>query len=152
MISTIPRFRQSPHKSQLNRRSGLTIVEVMIAAALLGMGLAGAYQVITISMQMRKHAYDYYIGTMLANNRLEQAQGITFGELTLLGEERMRIDETGGVDEQGRFYRTTSITTPWDGSAQLAMVEVRVEVPHPRRLADTGRETIVAIVLYNNED
>jgi hypothetical protein len=128
------------------------MIEVMVAAALLGMGLAGVYQVITISMQMRKHAYDYYIGTVVANNRLEQAQGIPFGELTLLEEERMRIDETGSVSEEGRFYRTTTVTTPWDGSEQLAMIEVRVEVPHPRRLADSGRETMVAVVLYNNED
>lgn len=125
----------------------MTLVEVVVALALLGIGLAGAYYAITAAMQARRFAHDHYTAALIANNQIERAKNLPFVQLILLNENGVRVDEIGQSSAEGRFYRTTAITTPWNGNSNVAQVQVSVRVPHPRSQASGSGTSTVATLL-----
>lgn len=130
-------------------RAGFTLVEVVVALALLAIGMAGGYYAVTGAMQARKFAHDVYVGTLLANNWIEHAKTLPFAQLTDLRETGVAIDEDGNVDPDGRYRRTTEVTTTWDGDPNLAGVTVRVLVPLVR---STGVSTQTVSSLLRRDD
>jgi len=128
-------------------RSGFTLVEVLVAMTLLGIGLAGAYYAISAAMQMRKFSHDQYIGTLIANNRIEFAKNQPFTQLVNLGETGKRVNEYGVDDDDGRFMRSTAISNFWAGSSNLASITVNVVIPHPLLAGGIGGTATVASVL-----
>jgi prepilin-type N-terminal cleavage/methylation domain-containing protein len=128
-------------------KAGMTLVEVMVALALLGIGLAGGYYAISAAMQARRFAHDHYIAALIANNQVERAKNLPFVQLILLSENNFRVDDLGQASQDGRYYRSTTITTPWNANTNLAQVSVSVRVPHPRLQASDGGTTTVATLL-----
>lgn len=114
------------------RSDGFTFVEVIVSLALLGVALAGIYSVITMAMQTRKHAHDYYVGTIIAGNQIERAKTFLFDELFEIREDETRVDERGVASPTGKFLRTTTVENV-PGNSELRQVNVLVEVPHHTR-------------------
>lgn len=125
----------------------MTLVEVVAALALLGIGLAGSYYAIGAAMQARRFAHERYTATLIANNQVERAKNLPFVQLVLLSSDNnTRVDELGQVSLSGRFHRTTSVTTPWDGNTNIAYVSVSVLVPHPRLQGGSGTSTVATLL------
>ncbi len=121
-------------------REGFTFIEVMIAMTLLVLSMAGAYQVVNMSMQARQNAHNYYTATIIANNRIERAKNVTFGNLEMLAEDNNRVNELGAPDPAGRYHRITTVdVNPIEGieEGKLTRIAVVVQAPAPT----TGRDT-----------
>jgi prepilin-type N-terminal cleavage/methylation domain-containing protein len=116
-----------------NTKAGHTLVEVLVASAILSIGMVGGYYAVTASMQARKFAHEYYVGTMIANNRIEQARELPFSQLTLLVENNTSVDAVGFASGDLRYRRTTRVTPTWGGNSNLTEVSVSVGVPMPRQ-------------------
>ncbi len=108
------------------------MVEVVVAVALLVLAIGGAYRVLAMSMSAQQTSRDYYIGIVIANNQIERAKSLTFGNLPLLQESNQRVDRIGTLDKNGRFLRTTLVEDSFGGDADLTRVTVIVELPPPR--------------------
>ncbi len=130
-------------------KAGLTVIEVVIALAILGVTLGGAYAVLLISIQNRAFAHDHYAATLLANNRLEHARHLAFSEVgDEFEEDAVRIDDEGVHDPEGRFFRSTSVTPNYRDDHRLKEVEVRIQVPLPRhRDRAAGTITMSAVLI-----
>ncbi len=136
-----------------SRRAGFTLVEVVVAVFLLGIGLAGGYRVITHAMQTRAHAHDYYLATVIANNRIERAKNLAFSEISgQLTERRIRVNELGVPDPQGRFFRSTLVVQNWGFDSKVTGIIVRVEVPHRTRGTRAGGGLVTLSTLLTEEE
>lgn len=124
----------------------MTLVEVVIAMALLAIGLAGGYTAISAAMQVRKHAHDYYVGTLIANNQIERARNLPLSQAGSLVETETPVDELGTGTGHLRFRRTTALETNWNGMADVTKIDVMVGVPLPRQsgFATTTVSTLLA--------
>lgn len=127
--------------------AGMTLVEVLVALSLLVIGIAGGYTAISASMKNRQFAHNYYLGTLLANNQIERAKNLPFAQLTLLRESNVAINEEGSTDSQGRFRRTTSVTTSWGSNPNESKIDVSVSIPLPLREGFTT--STVSTILVN---
>ena len=129
-------------------RDGFTFVEVVVAMALIALALGGSYRLLHITMQSRQVAHEYYVATLMANNRIEHAKSVTFANLTLLREDRAPVDELGISDVNGRYLRTTEIETNWIGQPRLTRITVTVHPPIAvRRRIDEQPSVLVSTVL-----
>ncbi len=124
----------------------MTLVEVVVAMALLAIGLAGGYTAISAAMQIRKHAHDYYVGTLIANNQIERAKNLPLSQVVSLVETETPVDELGTGSGNARFRRTTILETNWNSMAQVAKIDVMVGVPLPRQsgYSTTTVSTLIA--------
>ncbi len=127
---------------------GFTFIEVMVAITLLVLSMAGAYQVVNMSMQARQNAHNYYTATIIANNRIERAKNVTFDNLAMLVEDNSRVNELGAPDLAGRYYRTTTVDPMWGEEEQVTRIAVVVQAPAPTIGSDTeGPSVLVSTLL-----
>lgn len=135
-------------QNKKTNRGGMTLVEVMVSLAILGVGLTAAYFAVNSAMQTRKFAHDYYVATLIANNQIEFARNMPFSQLvTLRDDSNTRVDDYGDVDPSGRFRRTTTIGLRWGGDSNLTQVSVSVAVPHARIANTSGSTSTVTTLL-----
>ena len=121
---------------------GYSLLEVVVALAILGISLAGIYKVMTVSMQTRQVALNHYVATVMANNQIERAKNLAFGNLSLLAEDELRVDELGTTDANGRYLRTTTIEPVWGGESNLTRITVTVLPPAPNRRSSAGNDPV----------
>lgn len=128
-------------------RSGLTLVEVLIAVGLLGMMMAGFYAVISASTRTRIMAHNQYVAVTIANNRIERAKHMRIEELPLLVESGTPVNNLGSPDPDGPFKRTTTITPNQNGDPLVTRISVTVQAPRVRRGTTTGLTETVSTLL-----
>ena len=121
---------------------GYSLLEVVVALAILGISLAGIYKVMTVSMQTRQVALNHYVATVMANNQIERAKNLAFGNLSLLAEDELRVDELGTTDADGRYLRTTTIEPVWGGESNLTRITVTILPPAPNRRSTAGNDPV----------
>ena len=124
-----------PHPSRVH---GYTFIEIVVAMAILALAMAGIYRVMTVSMQARQVSQNHYVATVMANNRIERAKNLTYGNLSLLEETDRPVDELGAPDLAGRYLRTTEIEPDYGGETNVTRVTVTVVPPSPNRRSDEG--------------
>lgn len=103
---------------------GFTLLEVIVALALLGLLFAGAFGVLAAGMKASRAATNY-TGAVLEAERILQ-------DVLANG---MAVDRKDGVSEQGYRWRAEQIREPsWnsEGPAQLLRVQVSVWWPSSR--------------------
>jgi len=135
------------NSQNLSSKAGLTLVEVVVAISLLAIGLAGSYYGVNMAMQARKFSHDSYVGTLIANNRIEFAKNQPYSQLVNLGESNKKVDEYGNDDSDGRYSRTTTISTLWGGNSNATAITVSVKIPHPRLSDGSGGTATVSTIL-----
>lgn len=108
------------------RRSGFTLVEVVIALALIVIVLGGAYSLVIHAARVSRMARDHYIAVNLAKNRIERARNFRYADLYLLAESNQVMDENGGPSDSGRFRRTTAVDSVSRPGMTVVTVTVRV--------------------------
>ncbi len=117
---------------------GYTFIEIVVAMAILAVAMAGVYRVMTVSMRVRQASQNHYVATVMANNRIERAKNLTFGNLVLLEEQDHLVDELGTPDLAGRYLRTTEIEPNYGGETNVTRITVTVVPPSPNRRSDEG--------------
>ncbi|GEM_PF-1210248 len=116
----------------INPPRGVTLVEVLFSAVIIGVVLSGVLftfvQIVDIS---RRTDYEY-VATNLAKSRIERIRGYIdvngFDSVTdeRFGEDEAHFDQNGVPDENGDFIRSTTITTGYTGSERLTKVDVNL--------------------------
>ena len=122
------------------RRSGLTLVEVVIAVFLLGMCISGACALVLHTKKLNDVARAHYVAANIARNRLERARTIDFTALSLLAEYDVVVDHNGNPDPNGNYSRSTAVT-----NVKANLAEVSVTVGIRNRVSGTfkGEDEIV---------
>lgn len=112
-----------------DRRRGFTLIEVVVALAVVAIGMLAVFRVIGDAAGSVEYLRDRTLAGWIADNRIT--------ELRLAGE-LPSVDESGGdLDYAGRHWHWTAVVsqTPVDG---LRRVDVRV------RLADAPEDSALA--------
>lgn len=93
-------------------RRGFTITETIVAITLSAMVLVASYPLLTSTTRKLYQARDHYTATTLCLAAIERGRELPYEQTgVLLGkDDKVRIDETGANNAQGRFQRTTSVT------------------------------------------
>lgn len=109
-----------------NAGQGFSLTEAVVALAILLLAVVGCYILIGKAAALNKSARDHYVAILLANNRLELAKTRLYSDLSTLAETRLRVDEYGGPDPEGRFRRTTLVNTNYNTNLTevIALVEI----------------------------
>ena len=111
-----------------NRQRGMTVVELMVAMALLVMILAAAFPLVEQMMSRFQMARDHYVAASLCQGRIERARGVPYSNLELFRETDTQVDDFGNAaTPAGRFRRTTVVTvnTP---TTNMTLMRVRTDI------------------------
>lgn len=126
----------------VNNRIGFTLIESMVSVVLLGMVIAGSYILMNRSAQLVRSARNHYIAINLGKNRIERARTMQYGDLRLLAETKVIVDDNGIPFSSGDFRRTTIVET--NATPGLTAVTVSNEVRNVRTRAFQGESESVS--------
>jgi prepilin-type N-terminal cleavage/methylation domain-containing protein len=104
-------------------RSGMTLIETLVALFVLGICIAGMCGLVVTVKQVNDRARDHYTAINLAKNRTERAKMFDFAEVPEFAEIGTVIDKHGSPTSAGRFQRITTVT-----AVKSNLYEVVVEV------------------------
>jgi len=126
-------------------RAGMTLVEAVVALALLGVVALGAYRLIVVGLQLNRMARLHHQAIVLANSRLERARNFRYEDLGLIVENATLLNAAGTTDEEGAFRRSTAVNTNY--AAGLSRVQVTVEIRDPRTGSFAGETETVSTLM-----
>ncbi len=118
----------------------------MVALFLLVFVMAGVYRTMAMSARLRVTAHGHYLAVIIANNRIERAKNVGFGELPFMVEDSVRVNDQGVPDADGRFRRTTAVHMEHGGNPRLARMTVTVELPASRARSDRVFESVTTLL------
>ncbi len=142
--------------SRCGSRSGMTLIEIMIASGLLLLFLTAATGVLVSTTHALDLVRQRTTAAALAWSRIERARFMDFAMLPELAEgpPGMRIDASGVPDEEGRFRRRTFVNITTNG---LPLANLRVQVWSMDRRSGDFRgdpetvETVIAQIEWAGE-
>lgn len=108
-----------------SRKSGLGLVEVIIALFIFASTIAGMCALMVMMRTAGDRARDHYVAINLAKNRLERAMSFGFDQLALFAESQVMLNGQGAPAAAGDFRRTTTVATI---TPSLKEVRVTVEI------------------------
>ncbi len=114
----------------MRRKCGSSLIETLIALALLATFVSGASILIVMNHRLTDKAQDHYSAINIAKDQIEQVRNLRnmdFAQLLALQENGVRIDKTGRIDTHGLFRRSTRITKD-SHNDYLINVQVRVDL------------------------
>lgn len=109
----------------MDPRSGVTLVETIVAVTILGFCITGFALLVAMSKEISDQARNHYVAANLAKNRVESARILKFSQLIYLKESQVIVNDSGLADPSGDFRRTTTVTPK---STNLAEIVVFVAV------------------------
>ncbi len=129
-------------------KHGITLVEVMGSVLVFMIGLGALLAIFTQTGSSGLRAEYAYTAHNLARSHLETLRSVSFNDLSVAGETSTLINEYGVADDEGRFVRSTTVTTSYSGDANLT--QVMVTVNYTFRGAQSPSPMQVSAVLYRN--
>ena len=130
----------------LDGRSGLTLVETIVALTLFAFFIGGVCGLLNMVKEASDSARDHYVAANLAKNRIERAKEFGYENVPLFVESDVVLDESGKADTDGRYQRSTTITMP---STNLYLVSVSVEIRNRRTLGFGVEDEVVQTYITN---
>lgn len=127
---------------------GVTIIELMVSVLIFGIGIAAIFSVCTQSVGMARKSDAAYTAYNLAKNRIETLRSVAFSDLSSAAETSTLLDAAGTPDPDGTFKRSTTVTTNYQGDANLISVDVTVS--YQVRGEQSPNPLEMATVLYKN--
>jgi len=92
------------------RQCGMTVLELMVAMALLVTIMAAAFPMVDQMLSRFQMARDHYVAASLCQARIERARGTPYSDLALYRESNAQVDDFGNASVPGgRFRRTTRV-------------------------------------------
>ncbi len=110
------------------KQCGMTVLELMVAMALLIMIMAAAFPMIDQMLSRFQMARDHYVAASLCQARIERARGTPYSDLALYRETNAQVDDFGNASvPSGRFRRTTSVVVDAPAAGMTTMT-VRTDI------------------------
>jgi prepilin-type N-terminal cleavage/methylation domain-containing protein len=104
-------MKKQASKAFINKRAGVTLLEVLIASAIIVIFCSGFFLALITSLKSQWLASTHYRAMNLAKNRIQHARTVDFGTLPLMAEDSVKIDEEGNLSITGQYIRTTTVNT-----------------------------------------
>jgi len=115
--------------SGYGENSGMTLVETIVALAVFALCVGGICALVVHSKATGDLARDHYTAVNIAKNRIERAKEYDFDELYNFLETDVEVDRAGNPDPDGRFRRTTLVSSAAENLAEITViVEIRSRV------------------------
>jgi type II secretory pathway pseudopilin PulG len=133
-------------KRRSGGRSGISVVETVVAVMIVLMVLAVAMPLVTRLHFTVRRGRDHYVAVSLALATLELARKQDYELLPRMAELRRVVNDQGNYDSAGWFRRTVAVRTDTP-SAGLTEVAVDIEI-RDRRSGEFRGETEHAASLY----
>ena len=125
---------------------GLSLVENMMAVGLFLIGISAIMSVQVQGMGAGKRAAYAYTAYNIAKNHIENLKAFSFSDVTSANEASTYVDDNGTPDPDGKFRRSTVVTTSYSGDANLTQVAVSVSYVIKQT---TSNPMQLTAVLYN---
>ena len=110
----------------LRSQKGLSLVENMVAVGLFLIGISAIMSVQIQGMTAGKRAAAAYTAYNIAKNHIENLKAFSFSDVASAAETNVSVDENGTPDPDGKYLRSTTVTTSYTGDANLTQVVVSV--------------------------
>ncbi|TAN38164.1 MAG: hypothetical protein EPN23_03095 [Verrucomicrobia bacterium] len=130
-------------------QKGFTLTDVMVAAFVLAVFIAGAYKLVTGALWINRTARDHYVAINLASSRLERARVLLYSDYSKLAENQLVMDANGTPNANGEFRRTTTVNTSY--GANLTEIFVQVDIRNHRSSQFDGPNEQLASVLPSKQ-
>ena len=124
----------------MKSKSGLTLVEAILAVLVLCVATAGSALVVVASGKVSDQARDHYVAVNIAHNRIERAKTINYSNLTSLQETGTVVNvdgDTADPVDSGMYMRTTQVNVI-DSVKSLSELVVTVSIRNRVSLAFTN--------------
>lgn len=105
---------------------GVSLLEVVIAVMVTSIVIVGVLSLYYQSVLVTKKMNQLFIATNLAKSRLERIKNLEFDQLPFAEETDTQLDQNGNADLEGKFLRNTTISTNYNGNADLTSASVTV--------------------------
>lgn len=133
--------KHSTKKKKKKTRSGITLVESVVAVCLFGLFIAGACQLVVSAKQTADRARKRYAAVNMARNRIERLNTYPFDEMDMAIEHKLVVGDQGIFDPQGDFQVTTEVSPVTD---KLKLITVTVAIRHGvTRKFDKEKQVVV---------
>ena len=110
----------------LRSEKGLSLLENMMAVGLFLIGLAAIFSVELQAMTAGKRTAAAYTAYNIAKNHIENLKSYSFSDVASAAENSIYVDENGTPDPDGKYIRSTTVSTSYNGDANLTQVAVSV--------------------------
>jgi hypothetical protein len=110
-----------------SRRTGVGLIETLVASVVVALSLASASFLVTQAYYSVCLGRDHYVATTIALAALEQGRNLNLGLLPLLEVSQRVVDDQGLPSADGRFRRSVVVSTNVPSSG-LTQVTVTVEI------------------------
>ena len=130
------------------QRGGFTLVEIMVSSLVFCIALLALLSIYTQSTSSGLRAEYAYTAHNLARSHLETLRSVSFNDLAAATESSTAINAYGVVDSDGKFLRSTSVSTNYTGDSNLT--QVTVSVNYTFRGAQSPSAMQVSSVFYSN--
>ena len=115
----VPRARRTS-------RSGMTLVETIVALCILSMCIGGICALIVSARELSDRARSHYTAVNIAKNRLERASALGFDQLPDFHEADVVVDHSGNPAAYGHYRRSTTVLEAGTNLRELVVaVEIR---------------------------
>ncbi len=109
-------------------KRGMTLVEVVVSAAILGIVVISVVATIAQSSVFSRRIDHVYTSNNLAKKRMDDLKRYLVVDLADRATETdVRIDSNGDLDVSGNYIRTTEVTENYDSNPYLIKVKVSVD-------------------------
>jgi hypothetical protein len=120
---TVTGIPQPPVKRRRLANAGFTLTEVVIASALLILGVSVIFSAAISSIRTQHMSINLYHATCLARNRVQRGLALPFDTLPALASDNDSVDQDGNANANGPYLRTTTLT-PVSPNCYTITVEV----------------------------
>ncbi|MFH1309843.1 MAG: type II secretion system protein [Candidatus Omnitrophota bacterium] len=110
-----------------NNKRGMTLVEVIVATALVSMAVVSIGALITQSSVFSNRIDTVYTASYLAQRRIELLKRLDFSQISSAVESDLRVGVDGNINANGGYVRTTEVSPNFGGDPHLTKVKVTVK-------------------------
>jgi len=107
-------------------KTGFSLTEAIVSMALLAIVIAGSYSLIVSSASAIRSARNHYIAVNIGKARVERARNFNYGDLNLLAESDVVIDDNGNPLSGGDFRRSTTVNTNYQPNLTCITVDTEI--------------------------
>ena len=124
-------------RDRQDSRSGVSLIEVVVALMIFSLCISGFCSVAMQSRQLSDLSRDHYIAVNMARSRFERARSFDYEQLHLFEEGATVVDKDGTPESNGRFRRSTVVSNV---TPQLSEMVVTVDILNRMTLEFDGEK------------